>query len=153
MTRYVAVCGPGHDADRAELDAAFSIAKALAARDVVIITGGLGGVMEAAAAGAAEVGGMSIGLLPGLDRAGANPHSTVTLPTGLGELRNALLVRAADLVVTVGGSWGTLVELALAVRTGVPVIALHAWDLPTGAVTEVATVDDAVAAALQVLDR
>jgi hypothetical protein len=71
-----------------------------------------------------------VGLLPGTDRAAANRWVTVAIPTGLGELRNGLVVRAADAVVAVGGSWGTLSEVALALRTGVPVVALGFWELP-----------------------
>ena len=93
----------------------------------------MNGVMQAAAQGASEAGGTAIGLLPGPDRAGAAPENTYTLPTGLGELRNALLVRAADAVVAVGSSWGTLTEIALARRTGVPLVLLDAWDLPADA--------------------
>ena len=79
--------------------------------------------------GAADVGGVVLGLLPGTDRADANPYVSVAVPTGLGELRNGLLVRSSDVVVSVGGSWGTLSEVALAVRTGVPVVAIAGWTL------------------------
>ena len=96
----------------------------LARGGFVVVNGGLGGVMEAAARGAREGGGIVIGLLPGDDRADANPHLTVAIPTGLGQARNALVVSAADAVVAVGGSWGTLSEIALARRAGKPVVCL-----------------------------
>jgi uncharacterized protein (TIGR00725 family) len=83
--------------------------------------------MAAACRGAAEAGGMTVGILPGTDRAAANRWVRVTLPTGLGELRNGLVVRAADVVVAVGGAYGTLSEVALALKTGVPVIGLRTW--------------------------
>jgi uncharacterized protein (TIGR00725 family) len=86
-------------------------------------------------------------LLPGADRSEAHPSLSFALPTGLGELRNGLLVRAADAVVAVGGSWGTLSEIALAVRTEVPVVSLLGWDLPDG-VRRVAGAAEAVAAVL-----
>ena len=83
--------------------------------------------------GVATHGGIVVGLLPGADRAQGDRHLTVAIPTGLGELRNGLVVRAADVVVAVGGSWGTLSEVALAVRTGVPVVAIEGWRVGDGA--------------------
>jgi uncharacterized protein (TIGR00725 family) len=125
--RYVAVIGPGSDLPREQVDAAYEIGRQLAARGAVILTGGLGGIMQAAAAGAQAAAGTSIGLLPGRDRTLASPEHTLALPTGMGEMRNALLVRSADLVVAVGCSWGTLSEIALAIRTGVPLVHLYGW--------------------------
>ena len=78
--------------------------------------------MEAACRGARSRGGLTLGLLPGLDRDEANGWVVVAVPTGLGEARNALVVRAADAVVAVGGGWGTLSEIALALKAGVPVV-------------------------------
>jgi uncharacterized protein (TIGR00725 family) len=86
--------------------------------------------METAARGAREGGGVSIGLMPGSERSTGSPEHTFLLPTGLGELRNGLLVRAADAVVAVGCSWGTLSEIALARRTGVPLVLIDPWQLP-----------------------
>ncbi|MEU7879740.1 TIGR00725 family protein [Microbispora bryophytorum] len=122
----VAVCGPGECTPQ-EAEAARDVGRLLAGRGVVVLCGGYGGVMAAAAAGAREAGGVVIGVLSGRDRAGASPDLTVALPTGLGEARNALIVRAADAVLVVGGSWGTLSELALARRGGTPVITLGGW--------------------------
>ena len=116
-----------------ELGDAEALGRGLAERGHVVVCGGLGGVMEAVARGAADAGGVVVGLLPGTDRADANPHVTVAIPTGLGELRNGLLVRSSDVVVSVGGSWGTLSEVALAVRTGVPVVAIRGWQVPAAA--------------------
>ena len=82
----------------------------------MLVCGGLGGVMEAACRGARSRGGMTVGLLPGTDRDDANGWVVLALPTGLGEARNALVVRAADAVVAIGGGWGTLSEIALALR-------------------------------------
>jgi uncharacterized protein (TIGR00725 family) len=106
--------------------------------------------MAAVCAGAAEAGGTTVGLLPGDERAAGNPDLTVALPTGLGELRNGLVVRAADAVIAIGGSWGTLSEVALARRTGVPVVSLGSWEdiagEPVGAVVTSAraAVDEAL---------
>jgi uncharacterized protein (TIGR00725 family) len=126
--RYVAVVGPGEAGE--ELRAiAHRVGELLADAGVVVVCGGLGGVMEAACRGAAEQGGLTVGLLPGRDRTAGNPYLAVALPTGLGELRNGLIVRAADVVIAVGGAYGTLSEIALALRTGVPVLGLGTWQI------------------------
>ncbi|MEU6430013.1 TIGR00725 family protein [Microbispora sp. NPDC046973] len=124
----VAVCGPGECTPQ-EAEAARDVGRLLAERGAVVLCGGYGGVMAAAAAGARGAGGVVVGVLSGRDRTGASPDLTVALPTGLGEARNALIVRAADAVVVVGGSWGTLSELALAQRGGTPVVTLGGWRL------------------------
>jgi hypothetical protein len=95
----------------------------------VVVCGGLGGVMEAACRGAREAGGTSVGILPGLDRGAANPHVDVVLATGLGEARNALVVRAADALIAIGGAYGTLSEIALALKGGKRVIGLGTWEI------------------------
>ncbi|WP_286955539.1 MULTISPECIES: TIGR00725 family protein [Arsenicicoccus] len=120
---YVGVVGPGA-ATSEQVEQAVTVGRLLAEQGLVVVTGGLGGVMAGAARGCAQAGGTSLGLLPGDDRSAANPHLSVTIPTGLGEMRNALLVRACDAVVAVGHSWGTVSEIALAARTGVPVVLL-----------------------------
>ncbi len=125
-SRYVAVVGPSQATDSQEADGQ-EVGRALALASCVVLTGGYGGVMAAAARGASEAGGTAVAILSGSDRSQAAPGHTVALATGLGELRNALLVRAADAVLAVGPSWGTLSEVALAVRTGVPVVVLGDW--------------------------
>jgi uncharacterized protein (TIGR00725 family) len=131
--RYVAVVGPADSARDSDLAVARDLGRLLAAAGAVVLTGGHHGVMRAAATGVREAGGVSIGLLPGLDRGAGAPEHTFLLPTGLGELRNGLLVRAADAVVAVGCSWGTLSEVALARRTGVPLVLVDPWQLPDDA--------------------
>jgi uncharacterized protein (TIGR00725 family) len=126
--RYVAVIGPS-DASDDEVARAEELGRLLASRGAVVVCGGLGGVMEGVSRGAAGAGGTVLGILPGSDRGDANGHVTVTLPTGLGEMRNALVVRAADVVIAVGGSYGTLSEIAFALRTGVPVVGIGTWDI------------------------
>ena len=126
--RYVAVVGPS-EATAEEMEEAEDVGRLLAESGAVVVCGGLGGVMEAAARGAATAGGAVVGLLPGLDRAEANPHVTVAITTGMGEMRNASVVRAADAVIAVGGAYGTLSEIALALRTNVPVVGLGTWAL------------------------
>ncbi len=124
--RYVAVVGPSV-CPRVQQDVAERLGRALAERGDVVLCGGGDGVMAAVARGATEAGGVVVGILPGDDRHAANPWVTIALSTGLGELRNGLIVRAADAVVAVGGSWGTLSEVAMATRTGVPVVSLDGW--------------------------
>ena len=92
-----------------------------------LICGGLGGVMEGAARGCSEAGGLTVGLLPGLDRESANPFIRVPIPTGLGEARNLLVVRASDVLISIAGGYGTLSEIALALKTNKPVIGLETW--------------------------
>ncbi len=126
MALYVAVVGPG-EATPAQEAAAQEVGGALARAGAVLVSGGHGGVMAAACRGAAQGGGVTVGILPGPDRRAANEWVAVAIPTGLGELRNGLIVRAADAVIAVGGAYGTLSEVALALKTGVPVIGLDTW--------------------------
>ena len=79
--------------------------------------------------GRSDGGGITVGLLPGADRGHANPFVSVAIPTGIGELRNGLVVRAADAVIAIGGEWGTLSEIALAMKTDTPVVGIDTWDL------------------------
>jgi uncharacterized protein (TIGR00725 family) len=125
---YVAVCGASDpDADQREL--AREVGRRLAEAGAVVLCGGLGGVMEAAAEGAARAGGTVVGILPDRDRSRANPHLTVAIATGLGEARNAVLTTAADAVIAIGRGWGTLSEVALARRGGRPVLTMAGWEL------------------------
>jgi uncharacterized protein (TIGR00725 family) len=150
---YVSVCGP--DPCSAEVGAqAEEIGRLLARAGAVVVCGGLGGVMEAASRGASEEGGTVIGILPGLDRSAGNRHLTLSIPTGMGEMRNALIVRAADAVIAVAGEFGTLSEIAFALKTGVPVVGLHTWRLskdgpPIDAFPQVESAAEAVEEALR----
>ena len=133
---YVLVSGAGEPRDPSLVETATTAGRLLAERGWLVLTGGLGGVMAAAAAGVDEAGGTAVAILPGVDRADASPGHAIVLPTGMGEMRNALLVRSADAVLAIGGSWGTLSEVALAARTGVPVVTIGT-DLPAFAGPEV----------------
>jgi len=124
----VAVVGPG-EARPADVEVAEAVGRELAERGAVVVCGGLGGVMEAACRGAKEARGATLGILPGHDRAQANRHVDIAVATGLGEARNALVVRAADALVAVGGAYGTLSEIALALQVGKPVIGLGSWQI------------------------
>ncbi len=144
--RYVAVCGAS-EATPSQLGAAKEVGRLLAEAGAIVINGGLGGVSGAASEGAASAGGIVVGLLPDAHRAGANPHLTIALPTGLGQTRNALIVTAAQSVIAIGGGWGTLSEIALAKRLGRPVITLDSW--PVNGLESVPTPADAVRRALE----
>jgi uncharacterized protein (TIGR00725 family) len=150
---YVAVVGPSAPEDETIVEAAYEAGRLLAERGYVVVTGGLGGVMAAAAAGASAAGGSAVAILPGTDRGDASPGHGVVVPTGMGEMRNALIVRTADAVLAIGGAWGTLSEIALAARTGVPVFAVDSWDLPGPQVLACRTVADAVGAVSATLGR
>jgi len=126
---YVAVIGPGDEATQQETDLARQVGRLLADRGVIVVCGGLAGVMAAACQGASAGGGLTVGLLPGTGRAAGNPYLSVALPTGIGELRNGLIIRAADAVIAIGGSWGTLSEIALARRTGKPIVVIGGWTI------------------------
>src|SRR5262245_34465295 len=127
MAIQVSVCGPRNctEEDRSN---AREVGRLLAIRGAVVICGGYTGVMAEVAAGAAAAGGTVVGILSRADREGANPELTITIPTGVGEARNNIIVNSGDAVIVVGGSWGTLSELALAKRRGeVPVVQLGGW--------------------------
>jgi uncharacterized protein (TIGR00725 family) len=156
-SKYVAVCGPDPCTD--EVGAmAEEVGRLLAEAGAIIVCGGLGGVMEAASRGAARAGGTVIGILPGLDRSAANPYLTVSIPTGMGEMRNTLIVRSADVLIATAGEFGTLSEIAFALKTGVPVVGLDTWELGKGGtlVDAFARADspaDAVKRALDLAER
>lgn len=120
----IAVAGAAA-ADRELAAVAKEVGRRIAEVGAVLLCGGLGGVMEAAARGCAEAGGLTIGILPGGDASAANPHITIPIPTGLGEARNVLVARGGDVVIAIGGEWGTLSEVALARKVGVPVVLLR----------------------------
>jgi uncharacterized protein (TIGR00725 family) len=123
---YIAVIGaskPTPDQERA----AEEVGRELGAAGAIVITGGGQGVMAAASRGAREAGAVVVGILPGLDRRAANEWVSVAVPTGLGELRNGLIIRAADAAVAVGGAYGTLSEIALALSAGLGVVGIDTW--------------------------
>lgn len=148
----IAVSGGG-EADEADVAAAEAVGRALAQAGAIVVCGGLDGVMCGAARGAAEAGGLTIGVLSGTSVDEANPWIRLPLPTGMGELRNAMVVRFAEAVVAVGGEWGTLSEIALARAMGIPVVVLRPT-LARGLDVPVAeTPEDAVAWALEAAER
>jgi uncharacterized protein (TIGR00725 family) len=149
-TRYVAVVGPG-SASAEELALAEAVGAGLGDAGAVVVTGGLGGVMEAASRGARSRRALTLGILPGEDRTDANGWVEVAVATGLGELRNGLVVRAADAVVAIGGGHGTLSEVAFALKLGRPVVGLGSFAMHD--VEQVSTPEEAVARALRAPSR
>jgi uncharacterized protein (TIGR00725 family) len=124
---YVGVIGTGDYEPELYKDA-YEVGRLLAERGAVVVCGGLGGVMEAACKGASEAGGVSIGFLPGYSRSEGNPFATYLLPTGLGEMRNLLIIRASDAVIAIGGGFGTLSEIGFALKTGKKIVLLKSWE-------------------------
>jgi uncharacterized protein (TIGR00725 family) len=150
---YVAVCGPDPCAPEVAAQAE-EVGRLLAKAGAVVVCGGHGGVMGAASRGAAGESGTVIGILPGTSRAEGNPFLTVAIPTGMGEMRNALIVRAADALIAIAGEFGTLSEMALALKIGVPVVGLGTWELhkagnKVAAFLEASSAQDAVEHALR----
>jgi uncharacterized protein (TIGR00725 family) len=140
------VVGAGRASDD-EARAAEAVGRGLAEAGAVVVCGGLGGVMDAVCRGAKAAGGTTVGILPGTDRSDANEHVDVAIATGLGEARNALIASAVDALVAVGGEYGTLSEIALALKVGTPVVGLGSWEID--GVESVATPDEAVSRALR----
>jgi uncharacterized protein (TIGR00725 family) len=133
------------------------VGRRLAAAGAVLLCGGLGGVMEAACRGARAGGGHTIGILPGTERTEANPFVDVAVATGLGQARNVLIVLSSDALIAIGGGFGTLSEIALALRHGRPVVGLRTWHAARGAseapVVAVESAEDAVREALRLAVR
>jgi uncharacterized protein (TIGR00725 family) len=128
---YIGVIGAGTCPD-ATYELARNLGSEIGKKRWTLICGGLGGVMEGAARGCLEAGGLTVGLLPGLTRQSANPFIQVPIATGLGEGRNLLVVRASDLLVSIAGGYGTLSEIAMALKIEKPVIGLETWQEITG---------------------
>lgn len=159
MDRPLVIAVIGENDPSPELAAlAEAVGAEIAAAGAVLVCGGLGGVMEAACRGAHGRGGTSIGILPGTRREDANRYVTYPMPTGLGHVRNILVVRTAQAVIAIGGKYGTLSEIAFAKIDGTPVIGLHTWELKReglkdGAIQPAADAKQAVAMALEATHR
>lgn len=132
---YIGVIGEGIT-DRYGSETAFKVGSLIAESGAVLVCGGLSGVMEYAAKGAKSVGGMTIGILPGTRREDANPFIDISIPTGLGEARNVIVVRCSDAIVAIGGKYGTLSEIAFALQFQKPIVGLRTWELQKSNLTE-----------------
>ena len=153
--KIIGVFGAGNVTESMpEYRAAYDTGRSIAKHDCILLTGGLGGVMTAASKGARETGGTTIGVLPGSrDTTPPNPYVDIAIYTGMGEARNVINVKSCDSAIAVGGEYGTLSEIALALKTGCPVIMLDSWTLARhGAAAErlptATTPDEAVAMAI-----
>jgi uncharacterized protein (TIGR00725 family) len=146
---YVAVVGSG-TASGELYEKAREVGRLVAERGGTVVCGGRSGVMEAVARGATEAGGTAIGILPDEDRKRANEYLSYSIATGTGHARNLAVVCSGDVVIAVGGEYGTLSEMGLALKVGRPVVALESWDLGEH-VSVAATPEEAVGAAFRLL--
>jgi uncharacterized protein (TIGR00725 family) len=128
LQKIIGVIGSGF-ADGKTLHTAETVGRIIAKRGALLVCGGLGGVMEAAARGAKTEGGTTIGILPHPEKESANPFIDIPVATGFGEGRNVIIVRTADALIAIGGEYGTLSEIAFALKMGKTVIGLDTWDI------------------------
>lgn len=154
---YVAVVGAS-EASEAVAALAEEVGGLVGQAGAVLVCGGLSGVMEAACRGAKSAGGTTVGILPGTDRTEANEHVDIALPTGIGEARNTLIARSADVVIAVAGEFGTLSEIGFALKIGTPVVGLGTWELyrrgePVDVITVASTPAEAVNLGLRLADH
>ena len=126
--KIIAVIGGGQ-CSKEEAKIAEEVGRQLARQGAILVCGGLSGVMEAACKGASSEGGLTIGILPGENRQAANPYVQIPIVTGIGYARNITVVKSAQAVIAVGGSYGTLSEISHALQSGIPVIGLNTWTL------------------------
>jgi uncharacterized protein (TIGR00725 family) len=145
----VGVVGAGTCADEIA-KAAHAVGRMIAEKKGLLICGGLGGVMEAAAKGAKEAGGVTVGILPGENDNEANSYISIPIATGMGHARNTLVVRASDVVIAISGGYGTLSEIALALKMGKAVVGLHTWRHIAG-IEHAQTAEEAVEKAFTLL--
>ena len=124
------------------------VGKRIAENGATLVTGGLGGVMEAASKGAKEAGGLTVGILPGSDRGELNPYVDIPVVTGLSHARNIIVVRTGDAVIAIAGEYGTLSEMAFALKSGKPVISISAWKVGE----EIISMDDPQEAAEKAME-
>jgi uncharacterized protein (TIGR00725 family) len=148
---YVAVVGSGVATDEL-YEKAREVGRLIAERGATVVCGGLSGVMEAAARGATEAGGMVIGILPDEDRRRQNGYLTYSVATGVGQARNLAVVCSGDVVIAVGGEYGTLSEIGLARKVGRPVVVLEGWDVGEH-VSAASSPKEAIEAAFRLLGR
>ena len=153
----IAVIG-GSSATQEEMAKAETIGRKLAESGAILICGGRGGIMEAACHGARHGGGIAVGILPGTSKGDANPYVDVPIVTGMGEARNIIIVRSAQAVIAIGGSYGTLSEIAYALRFGTPVIGVGTWHMarethPLPPIYRIDSPEEAVALALELVNQ
>jgi len=157
MERMVSIFGPGHPT-RGEYNDAAQVGRLLAERGITVVCGGLYGVMEAVCMGAKEAGGRTVGILRTYNRHEANPYVDVVIPSGLGDGRNILVATAGEAAVAIAGRFGTLSEIAIALKHGIPVVGLRTWKLDRNALFDrhlpsVRTPEEAVDMAIELADQ
>ncbi len=153
MKTYIGILGP-HTTTGEQDQLGREVGRQIAKANAILFCGGLGGMMSAAAEGAKSAGGQTVGILPGTDKSVANEFIDIAIPTDLGAYRNALLVRSCDAVIAIHGAYGTLSELAFALRLKVPIVGLHTWEVrrndePDPGIHVAHTAEEAVALALR----
>ena len=131
IKKFIAVIG-GSECSTEEAELAKEVGREIARNDATLICGGMGGIMSAACEGASSEGGTTIGILPGDNRRIANPFVQIPIVTGMSHARNVIIVKSAQAVIAVDGSYGTLSEIAHALQNGIPVIGLNTWSLSRG---------------------
>ncbi len=142
----IGVIGPGRCSGKVKKNAEI-IGQAIAAAGATLVCGGLGGVMEAAAKGAKAKDGITIGIIPSDQKADANKYIDIVVPSGIGEARNLLIIRTADVVIALPGMFGTLSEMAFCLKTKTPLVSLQAWDISD----KIIRVDDPIDAVKEAL--
>ena len=147
----ISVIGAGECSEEI-YEIAENVGRLIARENAVLVTGGLGGVMEAASKGAKEAGGITVGILPGFSSEDANRFVSIPITTGLSHARNTIVARSADAVIAVSGEYGTLSEIAIALKLGKPVIGINTWDNVEG-IIKVNTPEEAVQKALELASK
>jgi hypothetical protein len=148
MKKTIGVIG-GRRVDKTLLNEAEKVGSLIAQKEIVLVCGGLSGVMEAVAKGARSAGGITVGILPQEHKRDANEYIDIPIVTGLGIGRNVIIARTADVLISIGGEYGTLSEIAFALQMGKPVIGIRTWDIK--GVIKVENAEEAVAKAFELL--
>jgi hypothetical protein len=128
MYTIIGVIGANQASDK-DYKTAEEVGREVAKRKGVVICGGLGGIMEAACNGAKSEGGLTIGIVPGFSKSEANPYVDIPVVTGMSHARNIIVVRSSDAIIAIGGSYGTLSEIAFALKLQIPVIGIDTWEV------------------------
>jgi uncharacterized protein (TIGR00725 family) len=153
--KIIGVIGEYQATERAK-ELAYEVGKLIAQAGYILICGGLAGVMESACKGAKDGGGLTIGVLPGISKDSANPYVDIALPTGLDQARNIIIVRASSVIIAIEGGYGTLSEIAYALKLNIPVIGLNTWEISSerykeSGIIKVKTAKEAVDTAINLI--
>ena len=128
MYTIIGVIGANQASDK-DYKTAEEVGREVAKRKGVVICGGLGGIMEAVCRGAKSEGGLTIGIIPGFSKSEANPYVDIPVVTGMSHARNIIVVRSSDAIIAIGGSYGTLSEIAFALKLEIPIIGIDTWEV------------------------